>query len=116
MGVDFIRKTAKSFHKGLDQSRIDLCTPGLFKQSPEREPRSYAANIRANQNLAPGEELCIRLHDDGKIVAQRGMDIVAVFDAPPMELVEAVKESWSEAYGTVREVYEIADTAEITVC
>lgn len=115
MGVDFIRKAAKSFHKGLDQSRIDLCTPDLFTQRPDCEPRAYAASIRANRKLIPGEDLCVRFHD-GKIVAQRGMDIVAEFDAPPAELVAALKESHGEACGTVQEVYEIADTAEITVC
>ncbi|MDJ0683712.1 MAG: hypothetical protein QNJ84_03350 [Alphaproteobacteria bacterium] len=115
MGVDFIRKAAKSFHKGLDQSRIDLCTPDLFTRRPDSERRSYAASIRTNRKLVPGEDLCVRFHD-GKVVAQRGMDIVAVFEAPPAELVEAIKESYGEACGTVQEVYEIADTAEITVC
>lgn len=115
MGVDFVRKVTKSFNKGLDQSRIDLCTPDLFTQRPDCEPRSYAANIRTNRKLAHGEELCVRL-DGGRVVAQRGMDIVAEFDSPPAELVEAVKESHGEACGIVEEVYEIADTAEITVC
>lgn len=115
MGLDFVRKAAKSFHKGLDQSRIDLCTPDLFTQWPDREPRTYAATIRPNCRLTPGEDLCVRFHGR-KIVAQRGMDIVAEFDAPPAELVEALKNSWGEACGTVQEVYQIADTAEITVC
>ena len=115
MGVDFIRKATKSFHKGLDQSRIDLCTPDLFTQRPDHESRSYAASIRANRKLVPGEDLCVRFHN-GMIVAQRGMDIVAEFDSPPAELVEAIKDSYSEACGTVQEVYDIADTAEITVC
>ena len=115
MGIDFIHKAAKSFHKGLDRSRIQLGTPDLFKQPPDREPRAYAANIRANTILSPGEDLCVRF-EDGNIVAQRGMDIVADFDAPPSELVEALNESFGEACGTVREVYEIADTAEISVC
>ena len=115
MGLDFIRKAAKSFHKGLDQARIDLCTPDLFTQRPHCEPRTYAAHIRANRKLGPGEDLCVRFHD-GSIVAQRGMDIVAEFQTPPSELVEALKESYGEACGTVREVYENADTAEISVC
>ena len=115
MGVDFIRRAAKSFHKGLDQSRIDLGTPDLFTRQPNCEPRAYAAAIRTNRHLSPGEDLSVRFHN-GKIVAQRGMDIVAEFDAPPAELVEALKESYGEACGTVQEVYEIADTAEITVC
>ena len=115
MGLDFIRKAAKSFHKGLDQSRIDLSTPDFFTRKPDCEPRGYAATIRANRKLSPGEDLSVRFQD-GKIVAQRGMDIVAEFDSPPAELVEALKESWGKACGTVTEVYDIADTAEITVC
>ena len=115
MGLDFIRKSAKSFHKGLDQSRIDLATPDLFTRQPNCEPRAYAATIRGDRKLIPGEDLSVRFQD-GKVVAQSGMDIVAEFDAPPAELVEALRESHGEAWGTVREVYEIADTAEITVC
>ena len=115
MGLDFIRKAAKPFHEGLDRSRIDLATPGLFTRQPDCEARTYAATIRPNRQLVPGEDLNVRFHDS-KIVAQRGMDIVAEFDTPPAELVDALKESYGEACGTVREVYEIADTAEIAVC
>ena len=115
MGLDFICKATKSFHKALDQSRIDLCTPDLFTRRPGCESRSYAASVRANRQLVPGEDLCVRSHD-GKIVAQRGMDIVAEFGSPPAALVEAIEASYGEACGTVREVYEIASTAEIAVC
>ena len=115
MGLDFIRKATKSFHKGLDQSRVKLGTPDLFTRRPNCEPRAYAATIRKNQKLSPGEDLCVRQHG-GKIIVQRGMDIVAEFKSPPEELVEGLNESYGEACGTVREVYEIAATAEITVC
>lgn len=115
MGVDFIRRAAKSFHKGLDQSRIDLGTPDLFTRKPDCEQRAYAATIRPNRKLSPGEDLSVRFHDE-KIVAQRGMDVVAEFDAPPAELMEALEDSYGEACGTVQKVYEIADMAEITVC
>ncbi len=115
MGLDFISKAAKSFRKGLDQSRIDLGTPDLFTQRPDCEPRAYVARIRANAKLSPGEDLSVRFQD-GNVVAQRGMDVVAEFDAPPSELVDALNDSYGEAYGTVQEVYEIANTAEIAVC
>lgn len=115
MGLDFTSKTQKSFQKGLDKSRIELGTPDLFTQHPDREPRAYAAKIRENRQLRTGEDLCVRL-EGGGVVAQRGMDIVAEFNAPPTELVEALKESYGEACGTVQEVYEIAETAEISVC
>ena len=115
MGLDFIRNATKSFHKGLDRSRIDLCTPNLFTIRPEHQPQAYAVRIIENQKLNPGEELCVRFHD-GKVVAQRGRDVVAELDRPTSELVEALRESHGEACGIVREVYEIADTAEITIC
>ena len=115
MGLDFLRKTAKSFRKGLDQSRIDLSTPDLFTPKPDCEPRAYAATIQANRKLSLGDELGVRFQGD-RIVARRGMDIVAVLDSPPVELVEALQEAHGEAWGTVTAVYDIADTAEITVC
>ena len=115
MGLDFIQKAAKSFNKGLDRSRIELGTPDLFTQRPNREPRTYAAKIRASTRITIGEDLCVRFHD-GNIVAQRGLDIVAEFVAPPLELLEALEDSYGEACGTVRKVYEIADTAEISLC
>ena len=115
MGLDFIRKAAKSFHKKLDQSRIDLGTPDLFTRPPDCAPRTYAMTIRADRNLRLGEDLSVCCRED-RIVVQRGMDIVGVLNDPPTELREALQESHGEAYGKIEVIYEIADTAEITVC
>ena len=115
MGLDFINKAAKSFHKGLDRSRIELATPGLFTLHPDREPRTYAAKIRPNASMIPGEDLCVRIQESN-VVVQRGMDVIADFSAPPTELTEALRQSYGEACGTVQEVYETAGTAEISVC
>ena len=115
MGLDFIYRAKKSFHKGLDRARIALATPDLFTQQPDREPRAYAAKLRSNTETTPGEDLSVRLQD-GNVVAQRGMNIIADFDAPPAELLEALEASYGEACGTVREVHEIAEIVEIAVC
>lgn len=115
MGLDFIRKAARPFRKGLDKSRIELGTPDLFTRKPDCEPRAYAVTIRRPMRLSRGEELGVRFQGN-KVIAQRGTDIVAEFDSPPEELVDALRESYGEACGTVTEIYEIADTAEVTVC
>lgn len=115
MGLDFVRKAAKSFNKSLDQSRVDLGTPNLFTQQLSCEPRVYAAEIKAKNNLRLGDEVSVCLNK-GEIVALKGMDMVAVFLMPPANLVEALKESHGEAYGVVKEIHDIADTAEITIC
>ncbi len=49
MGLDFIRKAAPAFHKGLDQKRIELATPTLFTQQPGAAPRTYAAHVRGGE-------------------------------------------------------------------
>ena len=57
MGLDFIEKTSETFHKGLDQSRVDLCAPDLFSLHPTQEPRAYAAIIRPMVELSVGDEV-----------------------------------------------------------
>ena len=92
-----------------------LAHPDLFTRQPDCEPRAYAASIRESETLRVGEDLSVRLLGS-RIVAQRGMDVVAEFDSPPTELIEALNESFGEACGTITQIYDIADTVEITVC
>lgn len=115
MGLDFIRKAAKSFEKGLDESLVKLGTPTLLTSEPESNPRTYVARIASGVKLVSGEELGAR-RLDGKIVLMRGMDLVGELQAPPNELVEALRESHNEACGTVVEVHDVADTAEVALC
>src|SRR6202030_4505452 len=107
MGVDFIRRAARSFHKGLDRRRIELGTPNLFTQEPTSAPRTYAANVRNGETLAAGEKLGVRL-DGERVLAMRGLDPVATFDSPPPELVKALSASHGEACGVVQQVHDMA--------
>lgn len=115
MGLDFIRKTAPSFHKGLDQKRIELATPTLFTQYPATAPRTYAAHVRGGHVLAAGEKLGVRLDGDC-VVAMRGLDPIATISNPPAELVEALSAAHGEACAVVQEMHDIAHVAEISVC
>ena len=113
MGIDFIRKAAPSFRKGLDRRRIELATPTLFTHEPASVPRAYAAQLRGDKSLAIGEKLGVRL--DGQNVLG-GLDLVAVFKSPTAELKRALSASFGEACGTVQAVHSAARIAEITVC
>ena len=115
MGLDFIRKTAPSFHKGLDQRRIELATPTLFTHLPAHAPRTYAAHVQSGTVLASGEKLGVRLDGD-RVVALRGLDPIATIDNPPAELIEALSAAHGEACGVVQDVHEIAHVAELIVC
>ena len=115
MGLDFIQKTSNSFHKGLDQSMLELNTPNLFTQEPSCSRPAYTAAVVLHEELTVNETLRVQVQSDS-IVALRGIDVVAKFIAPTSDLVKALEESYGEACGVVRNVYEIAKTAEITVC
>ena len=115
MGIDFIRRAARSFHKGLDRRRIELGTPNFFTQHPTSAPRSYAAAMQSGKCVAEGEKLGVRL-EGNRVVAMRGLDPVATFSSPPTELVKALAASHGEACGVVRQIHSMAQTAEIDVC
>ncbi|HWO42066.1 MAG TPA: hypothetical protein VNO43_09710 [Candidatus Eisenbacteria bacterium] len=115
MGLDFIRKAAASFRKGLDRRRIELATPTLFTHEPDCAPRTYAATMRNGHGLAVGETVGVRLVEQS-VIAFRGLDPVAIFDNPPAELIDALTTSVGEAWGVVQQVHDTAQVAEIAVC
>ena len=115
MGIDFIRKAAKSFRKGLDRRRIELATPNLFTQKPSVAPRAYAAQLRNEATVGVGEKLGVRL-DGQNVLATRGLERVAVFKSPSADLKNALSASFGEASGTVQTVHSVSRIAEITVC
>lgn len=115
MGIEIAKKRAKSFCKGLDNSRVELGTPTLFTQQPDSVPRAYAATVRKGQELLTGEKLGVRLEGD-QVLVLRGLEHVATFRNPPAELKSALVASHGEGCGTVQDTHSIASTAEITVC
>lgn len=115
MGLDFIRKAAPGFRKGLDRMRILLATPTLFTERPKSRPRSYAAQLCGQETAACGEKLGIRLEGQ-QVLALRGLDLVATFDCPTSELKEALRASHGEACGEVQTIHDVARVLEITLC
>jgi hypothetical protein len=115
MGLDFVKKAARSFHKGLDYHRIELGTPTLFTAEPSVVPRTYAASVRSGHTLKAGDKLSVHL-DRGQVLAMRGLSTVATLNSPPAELLNALSESHGEACGIVLQVHEIAHVAEVQVC
>ena len=115
MGVDFIRRTARSFHKGLDKRRIELASPSLFTHSIRAKPRTYSAQMCIGQKIDAGEKLGVRLEEQ-LVVAMRGLDLVATISSPVPELLEALVDGHGEASCVVQEVHEMARIVEIWLC
>jgi hypothetical protein len=114
MGIEFLRKIAKPYDKGLDRRRAGLGERNLYTREPEYAPRAFVAKLRDGHEVAPGEKLGICL-DGEHVAALRGLDRVATLTNPPAELKDALSARHGEACGEVREVHDIARMAEITV-
>jgi hypothetical protein len=115
MGIEFIRKAAPSFHKGLDRSRIALGTPKLFTVRPDCAPRSYAATQLEGASLCVGDHVGVFL-EGFNVLAVSGMTPVAVFNKPSAEFIDSLRESFGVAAGKVQEVHNLSGIVEIAVC
>jgi hypothetical protein len=115
MGIEFIRKAAPAFHKGLDRSRIALGTPKLFSRAPDCAPRAYAATPLVGVVLGVGDTLGV-CFDGERVVATSGITPIAIVANPPAELVRALQESFGEACGQVEAVHSLSGIVEISIC
>ena len=115
MGVEFIRKSAKTFKKSWDWHRVSLATPTLFTQQPVCGARTAAADIANGTTLQQGEAVTVQLNGTD-LVALRGLSEVAYFIQPSPQLVSAVQESYGVARGTVEQINNIAGVVEISIC
>jgi hypothetical protein len=115
MGVEFIRKAAKTFKKSWDWQRVRLATPTLFTQQPTSTPRTIAADMASGASLQKGEAVTVQLRGTN-LVAMHGLSEVAYFVDPPPDVVSAVQESYGIASGTVEQINNIAGIVEISLC
>jgi hypothetical protein len=115
MGIDFIKKAAPFFRKGVDRDRIQLATPTLFTTPPKCEARTYAVRLRQDKSVREGEKLGVRL-SGRQILVLRGIDLVGTLNTQNEPLEKALTESFGEACATVQAVHMIARIAEVSLC
>ena len=115
MGLDFVRKAAPNFHKGIDRSRVALATPALFTRYPGCTPRAYSARVFQDAEPFVGESVGICLRD-GEVLVMRGLNAIAVLRQPPTSLLEALTSSFGVGSGTIQEIQTLSKTAEVTIC
>jgi hypothetical protein len=115
VGVDFVRKAARSFEKHLDFARADLAQADLFSRMPIENRPSYVADVTGGAALSEGQELCA--HRDGSNVTLRsGLTVVATIAGAGPDVLQAITDSYGVATATVQEVHQISGTVEVTLC
>jgi hypothetical protein len=115
MGSEWERKRAEGFKKRLDQKLVELGTPNLFTQQPERAPRVAAADIADGASVSPLQDIVIQKIGD-RLAVMCDLHEVGQLSNPHPEIVSAVEKSFGVARGIVQVFHREASIAEISIC
>ncbi len=115
MGVDFLKRIGRSFHKALDRGEVALRTPQLLGARVQCVNRSARGQVVNDATIITGETVIIRLRGD-KLVGQHGTEVVIEFDAPPADFASHVRDGAGVEIGEVTKVHPLSGTVEVSFC
>ncbi len=115
MGSDFLPRAGKTLKRSWDEGRVEAATRNLLTRDPTCAGRSVAAEIEPGVRLSAGEAVTVDI-EGGTLVFRRGLTVVAWLRDPPAALIEVVTALCNIRHGTVEQVHDMANTAEINVC
>jgi hypothetical protein len=114
MGLDFLRRTAKSSSKAWDRGKADLSIPSLFGQQPERQTRTVLADYDDGVKLSSGEPLTFYLRDQNMLVVRENTRIGEIKNPPP-DIVAKIRDAGGCALGQVQTVNQLSGTADVEI-
>jgi hypothetical protein len=115
MGIDFLRRSAPSFHRALDRQAVALRTPTLFTSDVASVARTASAEVCAGERIQAGEHLLLRIMNE-KLIAQRDNLVVAEFTNPPREFVSRIQNGAGVELGEVKAVRVLSGEVEVAFC
>jgi hypothetical protein len=114
MGLDFLRRTAKSSSKAWDRGKADLSIPSLFSQQPERQTRTVLADCDDGVQLSSGESLTLHCQDQRMLVVRENTCIGEVKNPPP-DIVAKIRDLGGCALGQAQTVYQLSRTFDVEI-
>jgi len=115
MGIEFIRKKAKTYRRRWDIGRRDLGTADLFTKEPTCVARLLPFDLAHSADIQVGNVVIVEA-SGGILVARVGLNEIARAEHPPSEILSAVQNSCGIAKGTIEQVHGLARVAEISLC
>lgn len=114
MGLDFIRRAARTFTKSWSRSATELAQPTLFTRYPECRSRSIVVALESNVNVDIGALLAV--HVDGtSLTIVKETTSVGVVAAPPHDLFTAIQGAGGCALGRVSQLNPLSGTANVEI-
>jgi hypothetical protein len=114
MGLDFLRRTAKSSSKAWDRGKVDLSIPSLFGQQPERQTRTVLADCDDGVQVSSGEALTLHWQDQNMLVVRENTRIGEVKNPPP-DIVAKIRDAGGCALGQVQTFNQLSRTVDVEI-
>jgi len=114
MGIEFVRKKAKSYRRRWDIARRDLSIADLFTQEPTSAGRSLPFDLAHSADVHVGDPVTVET--DGRVlIARVSLNEVGRAENPPSEILSAVQGSCGIAKGLIEQVHGLARVVEISL-
>ena len=114
MGLDFLRRTAKSSRKAWNNGKSDLSNPTLFAGQPECQTRTVLADADDNSKPCTGEAVTLHMDEQGILVVREKTRIGKVGNPPP-DLIDAMRNAGGCALGHIRQVHQLSGTLDVEI-
>lgn len=114
MGLDFIRRAAKTFTKTWNRGASELARPTLFTRYPECRTRSVVASLHEPATIPNGAQLTVCAEASGLVLVHETRR-VGIVDAPPADLFKAIQQTGGCASAQITRINPLSGTADVEV-
>lgn len=114
MGLDFLRRTAKTSRKAWDRGKDDLSTPSLFSQQPQCQTRTVSADLDDGMQVAAGEPVTFYL-DNNDVLLVREKTRIGKLGAPTPDVRDAIRNCGGLALGEITQFNPLSMTADVKI-
>jgi hypothetical protein len=114
MGLDFIRRRAKTFTKTWSRNRTDLARPTLFTRYPECRSRSVIADLASDAGISQGTRVLVCARG-AELLLVSGTTQIGAASRPPSDLLSAIHQAGGNALGHVTRINPISGTADVEI-
>jgi len=114
MGLDFLEKTAKPFHRSCQKGFDSFKRAYLFDPAVAPTERSFLAHVGNTSDLDEGLELVLRLTGN-EIAVYREEREVGRCDNPPPSLTDKLRQSQGLAVGRLEALHSLSSSIDVVM-
>ena len=114
MGLDFIRKTAKTSLKSWNRGAHELAQPSLFSRRPECRTRAVIFALEPGCAVELGSRHSVVVDGDGLALLSETRRVGGCAK-PPDDLLKAFRDAGGCALGEIAKVHPISGSVDVQI-